>query len=59
MTSTKSKITKRTSRKDSSPKAAYSKPALQQYGSIATLTRGMGGSVVDTSGPGTRPAKQR
>lgn len=37
-------------------KSTYQKPGLHKYGSVVSLTAGLGGSVADTSGPGTRPA---
>lgn len=43
------------SREKKSHQVRYHKPSLQKYGSITTLTTGLGGSVVDTSGPGTQP----
>ena len=36
-------------------KKPYQKPLLQKYGSVVSLTAGLGGSVIDSSGPGTMP----
>jgi hypothetical protein len=33
-------------------KRAYSTPAVTDYGTVARLTQGMGGSGVDSLGPG-------
>ncbi len=38
-------------------KTTYHKPQLRKYGSVVSLTAGMGGSVADSSAPGTMPHK--